>query len=84
MLKFLNNIENYNVIESLRWDYCQEEVIVKLFSSEEFDDEFLEDILVTPYPATHPDTHVARRRPDLSSPNTSERNDRMLSLDFNP
>lgn len=43
VIKFPSNVENYNAIESLD---CEEEVLVELFSLEEFlEDEDLKDIL---------------------------------------
>ena len=39
VLKFLADVENYSVIESLGWDYCEEEVLTELFIPEEFFEE---------------------------------------------
>ncbi|KAA0032353.1 uncharacterized protein E5676_scaffold340G00160 [Cucumis melo var. makuwa] len=36
VMKFYSYTENCNAIESLGWDYCEEEVYVELFSLEEF------------------------------------------------
>ncbi|TYK25882.1 Transposon Ty3-G Gag-Pol polyprotein [Cucumis melo var. makuwa] len=35
-MKFPSNVENCNAIKSLGWDYCEEEVLTKLFIPEEF------------------------------------------------
>ena len=45
-LKFPSDVENSSVIESLGWDYSEEELLVELFNPEEFfQDENLEDFL---------------------------------------
>ncbi|KAA0059788.1 uncharacterized protein E5676_scaffold896G00480 [Cucumis melo var. makuwa] len=35
-MKFPTDIENYSAIESLGWDYCEEEAYYELFSTKEF------------------------------------------------
>lgn len=44
-LKFSANVKNCNVIESLGWDYCEEDVIAELFSLEKFIEEYPEGVL---------------------------------------
>ena len=36
VMKFPIDVENYNTIESLGWDYCKEEAYYELFNTEEF------------------------------------------------
>lgn len=45
-MEFPSDAENYNAIESLMWDYCEQEILAELFSSEEFyEDEDPKDTL---------------------------------------
>lgn len=44
-LEFPDNVKRCNAIKFFGWDYCEEEIINKMFFSEEFDYEFFEGVI---------------------------------------